>query len=321
MYFCKLYLNENMNKQKLDIIIISYNCAEYTVRCIDSIYETADDIVNKIIVVDNASEDGSVGIISKKYPKVELIVSDTNLGYAGAVNIGAASSNAGYIIVSNADVIYPKDSISTLFDYIVNNPRVAAVGPQQIYGDGSWEYSYGILPGVKAVVYDILMISSLKRGLRKLLWGKIKLDKFPRDVEYIDGAVMLIDKIVFDQLDGFDEDYFFYSEEADFCHRARQNYKYCIFHPKAIVTHYRGVSTVESLTTNKSAEMLINSKMIFCMKHRTRIETSMFKTLSKFDMRIKAGFWKILSSFASGSSKIKNKAQNYRIWDEEWRKI
>ena len=276
----------------VDIIIISFNSARTTLDCIESIHDTVGGDLFRIIVVDNNSSDNTIELITGKYPQTQIIGNDTNLGYAAAVNIGVNHSLSEYLIISNSDVIYHKDSIKNLIDYLRSHPDVGAAGPQQVYSDGSWEYSYGSLPGVVLGLKDLFLISLIERGLRRLAWRRFRIDRKPKEVGYIDGGVMAISKSEFIKTGGFDEDYFFYSEEADFCYRLAARSVKVVFNPDSIVTHLRGKSIDSTSSLHTSTSMMVKGQLLFCEKHRSDRETSLFILLERLhNLEMKLIWW------------------------------
>jgi GT2 family glycosyltransferase len=310
-----------------DIIIISYNSCELTLQCIQSIYDTSIGIEPKIIVVDNSSTDNTIKQLTLKFPSVKIIKNHTNLGYAAAANIGIKYAESEFAIVTNSDVIYHPDSIKILIDYLTEQPEVAIVGPQQQYLNGKWEYSYGDIPGLKSVIKELFLISSFERGLRDFFWNKFKIDRYPKEVDYVDGAVLALRIDAFKKLGGFDEDYFFYTEEADYCYRLKRAGWVVIFNPKARVTHIRGGSSSSIKINEESSRMFIDTKILFCRKHFTRFHTKIYIGLCIINTFVKCKLWRALRiinfhNFKNRALKEYNTYNVYnRIWKEEYRKL
>jgi GT2 family glycosyltransferase len=145
---------------------------------------------------------------------------------------------------------------------------IGAVGPQQIYPNRQWQRSYGVIPGIGEGLSHLLGITSFHNYLRKALWPSLKVDFKPKEVGYIDGAVMAIRRDAFDSVGGFDEDFFFYGEEADFCFRLKKAGWKIMFIPSALVMHVRGGnSTRTDKIDSKYTQMLVDSKVKLVKKH------------------------------------------------------
>lgn len=286
--------------EKISVVIISYNCKEYVNDCIKSIILTCYENIPEIIVVDNNSSDDTVEYIGKLYPEVIMKVNTENLGYSAAINIGAGLSSGDYIILSNADVIYKNGCIYGLIQELKKNSKIGMVGPQQLYFDGSFQRSFGYFPSIKRALFDITGLSKfiLLQKKRQFFSG----DYQSYDVEYLDGAVLCVSKVLFEKLSGFDEGFFFYSEEVEFCYRINQLGLTCTIVPENKVVHHRGGSQQDSGMNEKSIDMLVNSEYIFLSKH-----SNSFNKVTYF--RIEKLFFILLRVYNSILGK-KNKAEN-----------
>ncbi len=251
--------------ERISVIIISYNCKLYVEDCIKSIILTCFESIPEIIIVDNNSSDDTVEYISNLYPEVQIIENNENKGYAAAINIGVKASTGDYLILSNADIIYKQNSIFGLIDKLKYYNNNAILGPQQVFSDSTYQRSYGYFPSIKSGIFDLLGITRLKLSLKKKDFENGKRKDFK--VEYLDGAVLCTTRLVFNQLNGFDERYFFYSEEADFCYRAKLNNIECVITPEYQVIHHRGGSQVNQGMNEKSIMMIIESEAKFLNIH------------------------------------------------------
>lgn len=263
-------------------------------QCIESIYNTCKEEQFEIIVVDNASKDDTVFQIKKAFPEVIVIQNKNNLGYAAAANIGAESANSENIIVSNSDIIFLPNSIQLLIQFLKHNPKAGIVGPQQLFPNGQVQYSYNDIPGIKRSLKELLFINTLKPVINNIKF-KLKLCQKPKNVGYIDGGVNVLRKAAFQSINGYDECFFFYSEEVDLCYRLKKNGWRVVFFPQSIVIHLRGASSnnKENLINNYIA--LANSKIRFCKKYHSDFYVLFYiilQILYNFSNEI---LWKILN--------------------------
>lgn len=288
-------------------------------RCIESVIDVSGEQEPGIIVVDNASEDDTAEFIRSRFPNVNLIVNRENLGYAAAVNIGVRASQADCVIVSNSDVEFFPGSISTLAGYFYKNEDIGCAGPQQVYPDGSWQYSYGDIPGFRVGFKELFFVGALKRGIRKLFWKKLPIDRYPKEVDYIDGAVMAIRREAFDDMQGFDEDYFFYTEEADFCYRLKKKGWYVLFQPKALVMHVRGGSTSTMDISEKNVRMFIDSKILFCRKHCSPFHKRFYILLEYIHTYLKKSAWKVIYAMNRKNPKALKKFKSFALLNKIWK--
>lgn len=286
--------------ERISVVIISYNCKEYVEDCIKSIILTCYENIPEIIVVDNNSTDYTVEYISKLYPEVKMKPNSKNLGYSAAINIGAALSTGDYIVLSNADVIYKNGCIYGLVEKLKTNLQTGMVGPQQLYFDGSFQRSFGYFPSIKRALLDITGLSKfiLLQKKRQFFSGNFN----SYNVEYLDGAVLCVSKALFEKLNGFDEGFFFYSEEVEFCYRINQLGLTCTLVPENKVVHHRGGSQQDSGMNKKSIDMLVNSESIFLSKHSNSFNKITYFLIEKL-------FFILLRVYNSILGK-KNKAKN-----------
>ncbi len=307
----------------IDFVIINYNTPELTCKCIETIFYTYNQDSN-IIVVDNNSSDNSLEYIKEKFPQVNLIANNSNLGYAKAVNIGVNSTNSSYVLVTNSDVEFHKNSIYLIEKMLIENNNIGVAGFLQFYPNKSPQRSYGYYPSFKLAIFELFFLISF---IEKFNLWKRKFEYFQSknfSVDYIDGAALLIRKDLFHKLNGFDEDYFFYSEEADFCYRVSKNgYKNTI-NPKATITHIRGGSNSENNNFNlKSILMNENANFIFLKKNCNRFIQSFFIFSRKFRFSLLNKIAIFISYFKNNNEKDfwQKKSRNYSEISFFWKNI
>lgn len=256
----------------IDIVIINYNTGELTCKCIESVCQNYGK--TNIIVVDNCSTDNSVKMISKYYPEAKVIINSENLGYAKAVNIGVRLTKSEFVLVSNSDVEYLHNSIQIVENMMNYDPQIGVCGFNQQYPDGTAQRSYGRFPGYLLGLMDMTMISSISKRLNLISQQRENLIIYP---EYADGAALILRRNLFDKLYGFDEDYFFYTEEADYCKRVwSYGYKVAI-NLNAKIIHHRGAGRSKSSFNEKAERLLVDTKLLFILKHGSEFEAKFFR--------------------------------------------
>jgi GT2 family glycosyltransferase len=262
------------NQIHLDVIIINYNTRQLTCDCIESIQANSVSGSN-IIVVDNASTDDSVEFLSQNYPQVRIVRNDRNYGYAKAINIGVSASKADYYIISNSDVIYPEQSIQKLISSYQLLEKPGVVAPQFINEDGTYQEAFSFFPSYKFGFWELTnLIVFIHKGYVKE-FERNHDELAPLVVDFTVGAVMLFSKKLFQELDGFCEEYFFYTEETDFCKRASQagylNYIVRKVRVKHLVGKTRETSSVSYIP------LLVYTKRLFLKKHLSLLEASFYR--------------------------------------------
>jgi len=251
---------------KVDIVLISYNTQNLLLKCLHSLFLTPQGIeLGNVIIVDNASSDKTVENIKAYYPGCTIISLPANIGYAGAVNEGMKKAKSSWVFIGNSDIEFRNFTLSNLLQQAELHSKTAVCCPQQVYPNNSFQRSWGYFPGLSeslhyvslSVAFDnVLQSISLKLGLKRKSYT----------VPYADGAGLLVNRAIFNELDGFDSNFFFYSEECDYCYRVWQAQYAVLFVPSSILMHHRGSTTGGDLPSISSVEMLFKSKIQFLEK-------------------------------------------------------
>ncbi|MBK9246715.1 MAG: glycosyltransferase family 2 protein [Ignavibacteria bacterium] len=303
----------------VSIIIISYNTQELTLNCIDSLYRTYPE--GEVIVVDNRSPDKTVEMIHRTYPDVRVIVTPENKSYANAVNLGMNATTSEFSIVCNADVEFNEHSVERLIHFLRDNPTVGVCSPQQEYIDGSWQYCFGPTPSIIQVLFDIIILYGIINAVKSWFYPRFKKYDWPRSVGYCDGAVLAIRRHAFEEINGFDEAFAFYSEEADFCYRLTKQGWGVYFQPKATVMHIRGASSGNEMNMSENAvRKLVNSKVQFIRKHYTEQQVKLFISLEIFNYRFKELLCNVLLRMKS-TNLLQSKYRMFHMLVQFYREI
>lgn len=242
-----------------------------TLACIDSVFRETQRLTFEVIVVDNASEDGSAQAIGKEFRQVRLIASAKNLGFAAANNLAAREAQGAYILLLNPDTVVLNGAIDRLVDFAEKHPEAGIFGGRTVFGDGSvnptscWRAPslWGFL--CRALGLDRYFQSSSL--LNRDAYGGWQRDSV-REIDIVSGCFLLIRREIWEELGGFDRDFFMYAEDWDLCLRARQAGYRCLFCPDAEIIHYGGAS--EPALEGKMVR-LIETKARLCRKHDSRL--------------------------------------------------
>jgi len=221
----------------LSAIIINYDGGELLRKTLASLVAELDrlDLESEILVVDNASTDNSLSLVSCHFPSVRVISLPQNSGFARAANSGARASCGRYLLFLNNDIEIEPGSIGRLISFLEAHPDYALVAPAVLGPDGSFELSFG--PDLNLL--SEFFLKTLARKYYACLY-RLRREKIARDVDWASGVALLIRREPFFALGGFDERYFLYVEDADLGLRLRrQGYK-LRYLPEARIIHYRG---------------------------------------------------------------------------------
>lgn len=303
---------------QLSIITINYNTKDLIVQCINSIpmgLGNTDILSYEIIVVDNASTDGSVEMIRNTFTTVKIIQNSVNKGYAYAVNRGIEAASGEYLLILNSDIMFTNNCLLPLINYIKENPRTGIVGPQLIYPNGILQRSYGSIPSLSQAFLDVFFIRFIWVQIKNLLKKRLgyNFDLNSKSVSYIDGASMLIRREVVQEIGYFDERFFFYAEDADFCFRAHKKKWDIMFIPQSQIIHRRGASSVKREQILFSIQ-LVKANLQFIEKHYNKINLWIYKFLTCFHffVRFIKNWIQLTLFFISGKENKKNQ-QNKKL--------
>ncbi|HEY8118622.1 MAG TPA: glycosyltransferase family 2 protein [Methylophilaceae bacterium] len=235
-------------------IIVNYRSASHTLSCIETLLQqTGADI--EILVVDNASGDGGIAQIRKAYPDIKLIENANNDGFAKANNLAAAEARGEYILVINPDIrLLSTDVVAGLAASLEADSSIGVIGPDIIES----RREKRVMP-------------RYRYPLQKKLKRQKSLMNLPGNIAWILGACMLFPKHVYEQVKGFDNDFFLYGEDTDICLRLRQAGYSIVWEPKYKVDHWAGASESGSRTYDTRVRKK-RGYYQFCLKHYVKAD-------------------------------------------------
>src|SRR4030042_3767407 len=265
-------VQENNKAIDISIIIVNYNAFELLDDCISSLINKTKDVSYEIIVVDNNSDEGDIKEAIDKYKNIILIQNDTNRGFAYANNQAINIAKGKYLLFLNNDVLFIENSLKKIFEYAETLEGNVFIGCRLFNSDLSVQESISRFPSVWNIFTESVFIYRLfKRStlLNKYYQNYIRVEK-PFEVDVIKGAFIFCTKDSVLQLNGFDERFFFYSEEVDLCLRHRKIGGRNIFYPLTSVIHYEGKN--DSKNRWFYFKNLMLSKIQFYQKHFSSLQ-------------------------------------------------
>jgi len=223
----------------LSIIIVNWNTRDITRDCLRSIGEHVSGLTYEVIVVDNASGDGSAEMIRAEFPAVRLIANDTNLGFGRANNQAMRVARGDFFFLLNSDTVIFDDAVQRLVNFIADDPQVGIAGCKLLFEDRTLQGSCSRFPSIRcALLEDLMLYKLLPRRLQgELLLGGYWPHDRARDVDAVWGAAMILRRQVFEQTGGFDERIFMYGEDLEWCMRVRDHGWRIAFTPEAAIIH------------------------------------------------------------------------------------
>jgi hypothetical protein len=224
----------------LSIIIVNYNVYNDVKLCIESIFETVNNLDYELIVVDNNSVDRSIEQVSVDFNNIVFIPLKTNKGFGHANNIGMKTARGKVILLVNPDIIFRDSSIETMYNFLTDEASAGVVGPLQIKPGVGKEYYYTFFPSIYSRLmqeFRLYMIAPvMKYRFFRFLDKKIEEGK-PFIVDWVLGSCMMIRSEIVRKTSGFDEAFFLYEEETEWQYRILKLGWKTYFDPRAVVLH------------------------------------------------------------------------------------
>ena len=266
---------------KLSVIIVNYNVKDFLAHCLDTVCEAVSQIEAETIVVDNASQDGSVEMLRERYPWVRTIAGTENVGFSRGNNVGIEQSAGEYVLLLNPDTLVAGDTLQRCIEYLDSNRKVGALGARMF--DARGRFALESRRGLPTPFTSFCKMA----GLTKLFPKSRTLGRYymqyldeyqPHEIEVMSGAFMMLRRKTLDEVGLLDERFFMYGEDIDMSYRITRGGWQNHYVPYPIV-HYKGESTQKS--SFRYVHVFYNAMLIFYNKHfgeKSALLTVMVKT-------------------------------------------
>ena len=267
----------------ISAILVNYNDARHLEACLGALTAELIGRDSEIIVVDNASEDGSLSLLSSRFPAVKTVANAANEGFARANNRGVRESAGDVLLFLNTDTVIQPGALSRLLETLASAPEIGACGPALFRRDGSFQVSFG-----RPVSFFGQMIQ--KSVLNPFQTRALKRPKTrkPRRTAWLSAACLLFRRPAFEQAGGFDERFFIYFEDIDLCRRATQAGWQLIFDPAARVLHEGGATTTPRPKTSRFEYR--RSQLLYYQKHASPFSRVLLRLSLRAAITAKAAF-------------------------------
>ncbi|HEX5166792.1 MAG TPA: glycosyltransferase family 2 protein [Thermomicrobiales bacterium] len=238
-------------------VVVSYNVRDLLLECVASLDEARQrGELQTIVVVDNASHDGSAEAVRGRFPDLEVIEA-SNRGYGAGANLGIAATSEEYVLILNPDTVIPPGTVAVLSALLGNRPDVALAGPRLRYPDGSIQPTIRRFPERLTPLFESTIFAawwpdngwSRRFHMRDVAGG---LDG-AREVDWVVGAAMLVRRAAIVEAGGFDESFLMYSEEVEWCWRLRRHGWAIVYEPSVEIIHHEGASTSQDVPSRQVA--------------------------------------------------------------------
>jgi N-acetylglucosaminyl-diphospho-decaprenol L-rhamnosyltransferase len=249
----------------VSIIVVSYNARDHLERSLASVADGP----SEVIVVDNASTDGSPELVRERFPSVRLLELPENRGFGAGNNEGMRIASGRYFLLLNSDAWPVGDAVSRLLAFMDANPGVGVAGPRLVGTDGRLQKSVRGFPTVWRIATEYFFLRKLAPGSRALnaFYGAGFDYSERREADFLMGAVLMLRRASVEQVGDFDTDFFMFSEETDLCYRMKEAGWTVEFSPEAEFVHVGGASTKPEW--NRMYREQLRGHLLFLAKHES----------------------------------------------------
>ncbi len=306
-----------MNAPDLSIVIVNWNTRGLLRDCLASVFAglgagrggVPAGVAAEVIVIDNASDDGSVEMVAAEFPAAVLIRNAENRGFAAANNQGFAVARGRHVLLLNSDTVVHGDVLGRSVAWLDARPEVGAMGCRVLNTDGTVQLTCSMYP---SVLNQLLQASGLWRLRRPRFFGRFLMTDWGRDseraVDTISGCYLLVRRRVIDEVGPLDEAFFFFGEETDWCRRMRDAGWKLMFAPVGEITHY-GSASVRKLNHRRDV-MLTEAKVRLHRKHGGVVPAAVVWLIAGLFNSSRAAFWNLRR--ALGDRRAEERARHFR---------
>jgi GT2 family glycosyltransferase len=287
----------------VSIVVVSYNGRALLQKCLETVEKMTHSLSFEVIVVDNASTDGTLEMLAVSFPSVSVVRNAENRGFAAANNQGIALAKGTSILLLNPDIELQEDAIGGVYAFMRDRADVGIAACRLVYADGTPQKSVGVFPNIAESLLDALFLSNIVgKGALFRRQGMTRLDdRQPMPVEWSSGAFLLIKRAVIEQIGVLDEQFFVYTEETDFCYRAAQA-GFGVWHVPQFcaIHHWAGMSAV----TRRGLLWLVASQILFLKKHYPWLRRSCLLFLKYFGLLVRVPVHGLLGIITGNRERI-----------------
>ncbi|HTN24531.1 MAG TPA: asparagine synthase-related protein, partial [Solirubrobacteraceae bacterium] len=283
---------------KLSVIIVNWNTRTILRDCLASVEQHLAPIEHEVIVIDNASADGSADMVAEAFPSVRLVRNAENVGFGRANNQGMAMARGDWHLLLNSDTQLTDGSVATLAERVRDEPGLAVAHCRLVYPDGRLQHSTYRFPSLRNALLEDLGLYKLlgaRRAGEALLGGYWAHDE-ERDVDAVAGAFMLLPRSVFEQTGGFDERLFMYGEDIEWCLRIREAGGRIHFYPQASIVHLGHASTDLRMGDDRVALCLQRERDLY-VEQRGRLRGAVFMWVKVTGGALRLGYYRVRGRF------------------------
>lgn len=287
---------------ELSIIIVSFNTSDLTRKCLNRVYKSLSfgkiEKESEVIVVDNASNDGSVQMLEKNFPKVIIINNSNNIGFAKANNQGIKKASGKYILLLNSDTEVEEDALIKLLEVIRRDKYIGVVGGRLLNQDETCQPSAGYFPNLSKVFLWMFFIDDIP-FVKKLIKPYHVEDKsfylYEQSIDWVTGACFLFKRGIIEKAGLLDENLFMYGEELEWCYRIKKAGYNIVFTSRASILHHKGASSAGVGGIVEEFKAIL----YFYKKHKPFWELPLVRLLLKLGVLLRIVIFGIIGKYKS----------------------
>lgn len=307
-------INGNPSDAELTVIVVSFNTRKLTIECLEALYTESAGLEMQVIVVDNASEDGSADAIERNFPDIELIRLEENIGFARANNLAGEHARGEWILLLNPDTVVLDRAIPRLLEYARQQKRPMIYGARTLFPDGSLNPTS--VWGRPTLFSSFCFASGLTALSRWVpVFDRESMRGWSRDttrpVDIVSGCFLMLPREVWEKLGGFDTSFFMYGEDFDLCLRARSMGVSCMFYTESSLIHYGGASAQPQ---GDKVIRHLRAKQALMQKHWPAGAAAVGRTLLKLRVGTRVAAYSTLSLIGKGRMDARD------AWGQAWRR-
>jgi GT2 family glycosyltransferase len=293
------------------VVVVSWNTRDLLGRCLDSLKPDADAGLAQVVVVDNASSDGSPEMVRDRHPWAELVEPGMNLGFGPAVNLGAAGRGGDWVVAANADTAPEPGALALLLGAAARRPDAGIAAPRLIQPDGSTQHSVHPFPTVGLALSGALGVWSLPGVGGRLAIERRWDPEQARLVDWAHGAFLLMRRPAFDEIGGFDESQWMYAEDLDLAWRMAATGWRCAYEPSARVLHETSAAAKQAFGDER-AERHMAASYSWMARRQGLLRTRLSAMLSLAGAIWRTGVYSMLAR--PWPTRYGGRAATYRAW-------
>lgn len=294
-------------RPRLSIVIVNWNTRQLLRDCLEALQADPASSQWEVLVVDNASADGSAAMVKSVFPQVQLLASPENLGFSRANNLALEKAKGEYLLLLNSDTRVEKGALEALVGFMEGQPRIGAAGPMLLNTDGSLQLSCGIAPSLWTEIVHKLLLHRLFPFFKLAGWDH----RSARAVGWVSGACLLIRRQALEEAGTLDPAIYMCCEDLEWCMRLRKRGWQIFYYPFSRVVHLEG----QSIRKNLGEMLVVSQQSLYYLfqKHLGPGQLLILRLLTLIEMGLRSVLWGVLwVCFPARRTESRQRLQAYR---------